>query len=60
MTLDTLILLQRILDAQQMSVGDSDFDSLAPIVLAAKEELRQAIEAASTKEKRDAHDALTG
>lgn len=60
MTLDTLLLLQRVLDAQQMSVGDPDFDSLAPIVLAAKEELRQAIEAASRKEKRDAHDALTG
>ena len=40
--------------------GDSDFESLAPIVLTAKEELRQAIEAAEAKEKRDAHDALTG
>ena len=45
-TLETLLLLQRVLDAQQMSVGDPDFDSLAPIVLAAKEELRQAIETA--------------
>ena len=60
MTLETLLLLQRVLDAQQLHVGDPDFDSLAPIVWAAKEELRQAIEAASAKEKRDAHDALTG
>ncbi len=48
MTLDTLLLLQRILDAQQMSVGDPDFDVMAPLVLAAKEELRQAIEAVMT------------
>lgn len=41
-------------------VGDSQFDSLAPIALTAKEELRQAIEAAYEEEKRDAHDALTG
>ena len=48
MTLDTLLLLQRILDAQQMSVGDPDFEVMAPLVLSAKDELRQAIEAVMT------------
>ena len=47
MTLDTLLLLQRILDSQQMFVGAPDFEATAMAVLVAKAELRQAIEDAT-------------
>ena len=43
MTLDTLMLLEQILCAQQLHVGDSGFDEMAQRVLVAKDELRQAI-----------------
>ena len=46
MTLDTLMLLELILCAQQLHVGDSGFDEMAQRVLVAKAELRQAIETA--------------
>lgn len=46
MTLATLLLLARILDAQQLQVGDPDFDDTARAVLQAKAELTAAIEAA--------------
>ncbi len=47
MTLDTLMLLEHLLFAQQLIVGDPDFDVMASRVLTAKDELRQAIEAAA-------------
>lgn len=45
LSLDTLLLLQRCLHAQQLSVGDPGFEESAPIVLRAKVELAEAIAA---------------
>lgn len=43
MTLETLLLLQRCLYAQQMNVGDPSFRDTAKSVLKAMEELDEAI-----------------
>ena len=43
MTLETLLLLQRLLDAQQLHVGDPEFAETAKAVLKAKEELAIAL-----------------
>lgn len=43
MSLETLLLLQRCLHAQQMTVGDPTFVATARQVLAALDELEQAI-----------------
>ena len=47
MTLETLLLLQHLLENQQLNVGADDFDETVIAVLAAKAELRQAIETAA-------------
>lgn len=49
MSLETLLLLQRCLRAQQLSVGDPEFSSIAPIVLGAITELDAAISALLSK-----------
>ena len=43
MTKDTLLLFQRLLDAQQLLVGDPEFAETAKLVLKAKEELAAAL-----------------
>ena len=43
MTLETLLLFQRLLDAQQLHVGDPKFAETAKLVLKAKEELAIAL-----------------
>ena len=43
MTKETLLLFQRLLDAQQLHVGDPDFADMVSVVLKAKEELTAAI-----------------
>lgn len=45
MTLPILLLLQRVLRAQQMTVGDPEFPATAQLVLAALVELDAAIAA---------------
>ena len=47
MTKDTLLLFQRLLDAQQLLVGDPEFAETAKAVLKAKEELAIALAKAS-------------
>lgn len=48
LSLGTLLLLQRCLDAQQLNVGDPDFDTTAHAILKAKWELADAIQLASS------------
>ncbi len=43
MTLETLLLLQRLLDAQQLQVGDPEFAETVKAVLKAKKELAAAL-----------------
>lgn len=43
MTKETLLLFQRLLDAQQLHVGDPEFAETAKAVLKAKEELAIAL-----------------
>lgn len=43
MTIETLLLLQRCLDGQQLVVGDLNFEAMAEATLRAKRELRDAI-----------------
>ena len=47
MTTQTLLLFQRLLDAQQLFVGDPDFAETIKVVLQAKEELAAALAKAS-------------
>ena len=47
MTIETLLLFQRLLDAQQLDVGDPDFAATVKLVLKAKEELAAALAKAS-------------
>lgn len=53
---ETLQLLQRLLDAQQLSVGDPDFDVVARAVSTAKAELRRAIELADVPSRLEPDD----
>lgn len=50
LSLPTLLLLQRCLDAQQLSVGDPGFADTAVAVVSAKLELAAAIDAAQEAE----------
>ncbi len=43
MTLETLLLFQRLLNGQVLQVGDPDFEATAKAVLAAKAELADAL-----------------
>lgn len=48
LSLETLLLLLRCLDAQQMQVGDPEFEETAERVLVAKRELRAVIDDATS------------
>ena len=52
LSLDTLLLLQRCLDAQQMVVSDPEFEATALAVIRAKRELAEAIAAAQAADDR--------